>query len=101
MKARDQDNKEENQSNGEAPLPAVSANTASSWHWPFAAFAQAPAKRTRIAYLAGSLPTRSVNVIGAFIEGFLFGSSAHIDMPATPQRVWSAIHDARKRSAAR
>ena len=42
---------------------------ASSWHWPFAAFAQAPAKRPRIAYLAGSLPTRSVNVIGAFIEG--------------------------------
>src|SRR6516165_9727949 len=69
MKARDQDNKEENQSNGEAPLPAVSANTASSWHWPFAAFAQAPAKRSRIAYLAGSLPTRSVNIIGAFIEG--------------------------------
>ena len=42
---------------------------ASSWHWPFAALAQAPAKRPRIAYLAGSLPTRSVNVIGAFIEG--------------------------------
>jgi putative tryptophan/tyrosine transport system substrate-binding protein len=42
---------------------------ASSWHWPFAAFAQAPAKRPRIAYLAGSLRTRSVNVIGAFIEG--------------------------------
>jgi len=46
-----------------------SAAAASSWHWPFAAFAQAPAKRPRIAYLAGSLPTRSVNVIGAFIEG--------------------------------
>jgi len=42
---------------------------ASSWHGPFAAFAQAPAKRPRIAYLAGSLPTRSINVIGAFIEG--------------------------------
>ena len=42
---------------------------ASSWHRPFAAFAQAPAKRSRIAYLAGSLPTRSVNIIGAFIEG--------------------------------
>jgi putative tryptophan/tyrosine transport system substrate-binding protein len=37
--------------------------------WPLAAVAQAPAKRPRIGYLAGSLPTPSAKVTGAFIEG--------------------------------
>ena len=42
---------------------------ASSWHWPHAAFAQAPAKRPRIANLAGGLPGPAVKATGAFIEG--------------------------------
>src|SRR5947209_478883 len=42
---------------------------ASSCAWPFAAFAQAPAKRPRIAFLGGSLPTPAAKNSGAFIEG--------------------------------
>jgi putative ABC transport system substrate-binding protein len=37
--------------------------------WPLAARAQAPAKRPRITFLAGSLPTPSAKVTAAFIEG--------------------------------
>ena len=42
---------------------------ASSCVWPFAAFAQVPSKRARIAWLGGALPAPAAKVTGAFIEG--------------------------------
>jgi ABC-type uncharacterized transport system substrate-binding protein len=41
----------------------------SSCAWPFAAFAQVPSKRARIALLGGSGPRPAAKVVGAFIEG--------------------------------
>jgi carbon-monoxide dehydrogenase large subunit len=49
---------------------------------------------------AGITPS-SAALINAVIDALSEFGIEHIDMPATPQRVWSAIHDARNRSAAR
>jgi aerobic carbon-monoxide dehydrogenase large subunit len=49
---------------------------------------------------AGITPS-SAALINAVIDALSDFGIEHIDMPATPQRVWSAIHDARSRSAGR
>jgi ABC-type uncharacterized transport system substrate-binding protein len=47
----------------------IGGAAASSCTWPFAALAQAPVRRPRIAFLGGSAPTPAAKVTGAFIEG--------------------------------
>src|SRR6478672_9332227 len=47
----------------------IGGAAASSCTWPFAALAQAPVRRPRIAFLGGSAPAPAAKVTGAFIEG--------------------------------
>jgi carbon-monoxide dehydrogenase large subunit len=46
---------------------------------------------------AGITPSSAV-LMNAVMDALSDLGIEHMDMPATPQRVWSAIHDARRRA---
>jgi putative tryptophan/tyrosine transport system substrate-binding protein len=50
-------------------ITVLGGAAAAACTWPFAALAQAPAKRPRITFLGGSEPRPSAKLADAFIEG--------------------------------
>ena len=78
----------------------VGGAAAASCAGPFAAFAQAPAKRPRIVYLGASLPGPAAKTTAAFIEGM--GALGYTEATTSrwniggPKDTWSVCPRSRK-----